>query len=133
MGSFDQKGHRFDATLCLGNRRDVDRAYVIESSFARICCKVHTDIENSLQAFPSGHASSSFAAAVFLSLYLNSKLKVLSDHSSPFWALMAMLTPLILASLVSGSMYTSHVSLLLSMACLRDDKLILFSNIKPMI
>jgi membrane-associated phospholipid phosphatase len=72
--------------------------------------EIHANTENSLQAFPSGHASSSFAAAIFLALYLNAKLKVFSDHASPFWAFMVMLTPLILASLVSGSMYTSHVS-----------------------
>jgi diacylglycerol diphosphate phosphatase / phosphatidate phosphatase len=66
-------------------------------------------MENRLQAFPSGHASSSFAAAVFLSLYLNAKLKVFSDHASHFWAFIVVLTPLILASLVSGSMYTSYV------------------------
>ncbi|KAE9375622.1 hypothetical protein N431DRAFT_403387 [Stipitochalara longipes BDJ] len=87
VGSLNQKGHLFDATLCLGNPHAVDRA---------------------LQAFPSGHASSSFAAAIFLTLYLNAKLKVFCDHSSPFWAFLVMLTPLILASLVSGSMYTSH-------------------------
>jgi len=69
------------------------------------------DIWNSLQGFPSGHSASSFAAAVFLSLYLNAKLKVFSDHASEFWAFIVILLPLIGASLVSGSMYTSYVSL----------------------
>ena len=109
MEGIHQKIYRFNATLCLGNPSDIDRAYV-PNFLLKLCQKIYSHIENSLQAFPSGHASSSFAAAVFLSLYLNAKLKVFSDHASHFWAFMVVLTPLILASLVSGSMLTSHVS-----------------------
>jgi diacylglycerol diphosphate phosphatase/phosphatidate phosphatase len=101
--------YQFNATACTGNRRDVDRAYV-RVSLRPLLRRVYPNAENSLQAFPSGHAASSFAAAIFLSLYLNAKLKVFSDHASDFWAFIVVVAPLILASLVSASMYTSHVS-----------------------
>jgi diacylglycerol diphosphate phosphatase/phosphatidate phosphatase len=65
-------------------------------------------INRSLQAFPSGHAGSMFAAGAFLTLYLNAKLKVFSDFGPHFWTLMVTVTPLLAASLLSGSMYITH-------------------------
>jgi diacylglycerol diphosphate phosphatase/phosphatidate phosphatase len=65
-------------------------------------------INRSLQGFPSGHAGSAFASAIFLTLYLNAKLKVCSDHAPDFWALIITTTPLLGASLLSGSMYITH-------------------------
>jgi membrane-associated phospholipid phosphatase len=99
--------HHFNATVCQGNKRDVDRAYVLYSP--NTLASTYSNTGNRLQAFPSGHAASSFAAAIFLALYLNAKLKVFSDYASDFWAFIVTLAPLILASLVSASMYTSHV------------------------
>lgn len=64
----------------------------------------------SLQGFPSGHTSSAFAAATFLTLYLNGKLKTFADYASDFWVIIITIIPLILASLVAGAQYTSHVS-----------------------
>lgn len=81
---------------------------------------------NSLQTFPSGHAASSFAAAVFVTLYLNARLKVLSDQARDVWAFMVVLAPLTLASLVSASMYTSHVSV--SALCVLTQKVLITNS-----
>jgi hypothetical protein len=92
----------------------IERMYSLTTTFFQghdMDGAMPADLWNSLQGLPSGHSASSFAAAVFLSLYLNAKLKVFSDHAAEFWAFMVILLPLIGASLVSGSMYTSHVSL----------------------
>ncbi|CAG8982847.1 hypothetical protein HYALB_00006657 [Hymenoscyphus albidus] len=66
------------------------------------------EIKKALQSFPSGHAANSFASGSFTILYLNAKLKTFSDHGSHFWIMMVTISPLLVASLVSGSMYTSY-------------------------
>lgn len=66
---------------------------------------------NALWGFPSGHSATSFASAVFLALYLNGKLKPFSDHAPGVLDLATVLAPLMLASLISGSQYVSHVRL----------------------
>jgi len=65
-------------------------------------------MNRSLQGFPSGHTGSAFAAAIFITLYLNAKLKVFADHAPDFWAFMVTMAPLLGASLLSGSMYVTH-------------------------
>lgn len=41
------------------------------------------DTMDARQSFPSGHSSTSFAAMVFVSLYLCGKLRILSQHGGP--------------------------------------------------
>ncbi|KAF8858904.1 PAP2-domain-containing protein [Acephala macrosclerotiorum] len=65
-------------------------------------------VYEALRGLPSGHAASSFAAAVFLSLYLNAKLKLFSDFAPRTLGLAGLVTPLLLASLMSGSQYVTH-------------------------
>jgi diacylglycerol diphosphate phosphatase/phosphatidate phosphatase len=72
-----------------------------------------SDCFGSMQSFPSGHTSSSFAAGIFLTFYLNAKLKTFADHTSQFWTFIVTIAPLLGASLIAGSMYVSHVSTLL--------------------
>ena len=63
-----------------------------------------------LQSFPSGHAGTAFAAGVFLSLYLNAKLKALADYHTSFLKLLVVLSPLIGAMLMAGNLMIDHVS-----------------------
>jgi membrane-associated phospholipid phosphatase len=72
------------------------------------------DILQALWGFPSGHSATSFASAVFLALYLNSKLKPFSDFTPGVLDLVTVLAPLLLASLISGSQYVTHVRLFIS-------------------
>ena len=46
---------------------------------------------------------------MFLTLYLNAKLKAFADHASEFWVFIVTIMPLLLASLIGGSMYISYV------------------------
>ena len=66
-------------------------------------------ISHSMQSFPSGHSANSFAAAVFLTLYMNAKLKTIGDHASHYWTFLLTITPLVLASVLAALMYITHV------------------------
>lgn len=61
-------------------------------------------IKNSLESFPSGHTTASFAGFVFLFLYLNAKLKVWSDYHPSMWKLGLVYAPILAATLVGGSL-----------------------------
>jgi diacylglycerol diphosphate phosphatase/phosphatidate phosphatase len=41
-------------------------------------------IQYGLQSFPSGHTTSAFSVGLFLSLYINAKLKVFAEYSASF-------------------------------------------------
>ena len=61
-----------------------------------------------LASFPSGHAGNAFAAGTLLALYLNAKLKAFSDYHTSFWKQIAVLAPLIGASLIAGNLLLDH-------------------------
>ena len=69
---------------------------------------------DAMQSFPSGHTGNSFAAATFLALYLNAKLKGFSNYHTSFLKQMVIIVPLIGAGFVSAGMvidrasFTSH-------------------------
>ncbi|KAL2071524.1 hypothetical protein VTL71DRAFT_12759 [Oculimacula yallundae] len=80
-----------------------------QSSFAPSACTADShDVNRAIQGFPSGHTTSAFAAAMFLTLYLNAKLKAFADHASEFWVFIVTILPLLLASLIGGSMYITY-------------------------
>ncbi|KAI9711431.1 MAG: hypothetical protein M1812_007176 [Candelaria pacifica] len=57
-----------------------------------------------LQSFPSDRTAVAFAAAVFLALYINAKLKVFADYGSFFWKQILVLTPIVGASMIGGGL-----------------------------
>ena len=65
---------------------------------------------DAMQSFPSGHTGNSFAAATFLALYLNAKLKAFSDYHTNFAKQMAIVAPLIGAGLIAAGMVVDRVS-----------------------
>ncbi|KAF2497270.1 PAP2-domain-containing protein [Lophium mytilinum] len=73
----------YNATVCTGN--DASR------------------IRDAQQSFPSGHASSAFAAATYLILWLNAVLKVYGPYQTPEWKFLALLGPLLGATLIALS------------------------------
>ncbi|PHH58950.1 hypothetical protein CDD81_4064 [Ophiocordyceps australis] len=76
-----------------------------EIYFTREICTGDTDqIDDSLESMPSGHTTAAFAGLVFLSLYLNAKLKVFADYRPNMWKLLAMWAPVLGAVLIGGAL-----------------------------
>ena len=65
-------------------------------------------LRRAMQSWPSGHTGTAFAAAVFLALYLNAKLKAFSDYETHLWKMFAITAPLIGAILVAGGLTIDH-------------------------
>jgi diacylglycerol diphosphate phosphatase/phosphatidate phosphatase len=64
----------------------------------------------SLQSFPSRLSAESAAVAVFLSLYINAKLKTFADFSSNCWSVAFAILPLLMATVLSAALWVRHVS-----------------------
>ena len=69
-----------------------------------ICTGDPDEIDDSLESFPSGHSTASFAGFVFLYLYLNAKLKVWSNYHPAMWKLIATYAPILGATLIAGAL-----------------------------
>ena len=57
-----------------------------------------------------GHTMEAFCVGVFLSLYLNAKLKACSDYHASFWKLVVVLSPIVGAAFIAASVVVDHVS-----------------------
>ena len=75
-----------------------DRPFNEQRTFSQ-----YDDITNAMQSYPSGHTANSFAAACFLSLYLNAKLKAFADSQTHFWKAILVVAPLIAAAVIACS------------------------------
>lgn len=71
---------------------------------AEICTGEQQGIQNALESFPSGHATTIFAGMVFLYLYLNAKLKVFSNYHPAMWKLVVLYMPILGACLIAGTL-----------------------------
>ncbi|KAI1427548.1 PAP2 superfamily-domain-containing protein [Xylaria sp. FL1777] len=60
-------------------------------------------LRNAMQGFPSGHSTTMVAAMVYISLYLNAKLKVLANYHTPLWKLIVLVVPILGAVLLCGT------------------------------
>jgi len=69
-----------------------------------ICTGDIKKIRDSLESWPSGHTTAAFAGFVFLSLYLNAKLKVFSTYHPALWKLIAVYAPILGATLIGGAL-----------------------------
>lgn len=69
-----------------------------------ICTGDKDTIDDSLESFPSGHTTAAFAGFVFLSLYLNAKLKVWSNYHPAYWKLIVTYMPILAAVIIGGSL-----------------------------
>ncbi|KAI0850115.1 acid phosphatase/Vanadium-dependent haloperoxidase [Daldinia vernicosa] len=59
---------------------------------------------NAMQSFPSGHSTTSCAAGVYVSLYINAKLKVFANYHPAMWKLVLVYCPILGAALICGSL-----------------------------
>lgn len=69
-----------------------------------ICTGDKNQIDDSLESMPSGHSTAAWAGLLFLALYLNAQLKVMSAHNPAFWKLILFFAPLLGATLISGAL-----------------------------
>ncbi|KAL1629973.1 putative phosphatidic acid phosphatase beta [Diplodia seriata] len=69
-----------------------------------ICTGDQDEIDDSLESFPSGHTTAAFGGFVYLSLYLNAKLKVAANYHPAMWKLIAIMAPLLGATLIGGAL-----------------------------
>ncbi|KAI0403495.1 PAP2 superfamily-domain-containing protein [Xylaria palmicola] len=65
-------------------------------------------VRDAMQGFPSGHSTTMVAAMVYLSLYLNAKLKVFANYHTPLWKLIAITVPILGAVLLCGTLVIDH-------------------------
>lgn len=61
-------------------------------------------LANAMQSFPSGHSSAAWAGLFYCALYLNGKLKPFSNYHPAWWKFLLTLTPLVMATLMVGSL-----------------------------
>ena len=69
-----------------------------------VCTGDKKKINDALKSFPSGHSTAAFAGLVFLALYFNAQLKVMSAHNPAYWKMVLFFTPLLGAVLIAGAL-----------------------------
>jgi len=75
--------YMYDRSVCTGDRKSVNDA---------------------LESFPSGHSTAAFAGLIFLSLYFNAQLKVMSAHNPAYWKMVLFFAPILGAVLIAGAL-----------------------------
>jgi membrane-associated phospholipid phosphatase len=69
-----------------------------------VCTGDKDTIDDSLESFPSGHSTAGFAGLMYLALYFNAQLKVISAHNSAYWTMVLFFTPILGATLIAGAL-----------------------------
>jgi len=69
-----------------------------------VCTGDPKQINDALQSMPSGHATAAWASMLYLSLYINAQLKVMSAHNPAYWKMIPFFAPLLGACLICGAM-----------------------------
>ncbi|KAF8758393.1 Acid phosphatase Vanadium-dependent haloperoxidase [Rhizoctonia solani] len=69
-----------------------------------VCTGDEKEINDSLESMPSGHSTAGFAGLIYLALYLNAQLKVMSAHSPAYWKMVLFFAPVLGAVLIAGAL-----------------------------
>ncbi|KIV82301.1 hypothetical protein PV11_04422 [Exophiala sideris] len=73
--------------------------------FQRNICRGDVNqINDSLESMPSGHSTAAWAGFLYLYFYLNAKMKVFGNYHPAFWKLIALYSPLLGATLITGAL-----------------------------
>lgn len=70
----------------------------------KICTGDRKQINDALESMPSGHSTAAFAGLIFLALYLNAQLKVMSAHNPAYWKMVLFFAPILGAILIAGAL-----------------------------
>jgi len=69
-----------------------------------ICTGDKKAVNDALESFPSGHSTAAFAGFMYLALYLNAQLKVMSAHNPAYWKMILFFCPILGATLIAGAL-----------------------------
>ncbi|KAL5511450.1 hypothetical protein ACEPAH_4666 [Sanghuangporus vaninii] len=69
-----------------------------------VCAGDKDEINDSLESFPSGHSTAGFAGLIYLALYFNAQLKVMSAHNPAYWKMIIFFAPILGATLIAGAL-----------------------------
>ncbi|QRV85870.1 hypothetical protein RhiJN_13888 [Ceratobasidium sp. AG-Ba] len=69
-----------------------------------VCTGDEKQINDSLESMPSGHSTAAFAGLIYLSLYFNAQLKVMSAHNPAYWKMIFFFAPVLGACLIAGAL-----------------------------
>jgi membrane-associated phospholipid phosphatase len=69
-----------------------------------VCTGDEKLINDSLESFPSGHSTAAFAGFIYLAIYFNAMLKVMSAHNPAYWKMILFFSPILGATLIAGSL-----------------------------
>lgn len=70
----------------------------------KICTGDQDEINDSLESMPSGHSTAAFAGLIYLALYINAQLKVMSAANVAYWKMVLFFAPVLGAVLIAGSL-----------------------------
>jgi diacylglycerol diphosphate phosphatase / phosphatidate phosphatase len=87
-----------------------------------ICTGDEKQINDSLESFPSGHSTAAFAGLIYLALYLNAQLKVMSAHNPAYWKTVLFFAPILGATLIAGALTIDECELTTLSLFLVDEK-----------
>ncbi|CAG7846763.1 SubName: Full=Related to diacylglycerol pyrophosphate phosphatase DPP1 {ECO:0000313/EMBL:CCA74404.1} [Serendipita indica DSM 11827] len=69
-----------------------------------VCTGDKKEINDAVESLPSGHSTAAFAGFVFLALYFNAQLKLLSAHNPAYWKILLFFAPILAAMLIALAM-----------------------------
>ena len=69
-----------------------------------VCTGDKKAVNDALESFPSGHSTAAFAGLIFLALYFNAQLKVMSAHNPAYWKMVLFFAPILGAVLIGGAL-----------------------------
>jgi len=70
----------------------------------KICTGDPNEIDDSLESMPSGHSTAAFAGLIYLALYFNAQLKVMSAANVAYWKMVLFFAPVLGAVLIAGAL-----------------------------
>jgi len=89
-------------TVCQPDLTKVDgKGYYGVYYDSSICTGDQKEVWDALESFPSGHSTVAFAGNIFISLYLNAKLKLWGGEYASTWKLFVVFAPILAATLLS--------------------------------
>lgn len=90
----------------IGNHHPRDTTLGIVALNCNSCRKV---IADAFESFPAARTVRATVTGIYLSLYLNAKLKAFSNYHTAMWKTLTICLPVLASTLVTTMNYTEHV------------------------